>query len=154
MHITHLQIWRVPRSAATWVDVIQLTWKPAMKPCEYLSGKSCRVNIWVDVGPPSALPFLLQWYIMACTESAFSEVVDLVASYRKSLDGCPSERVQAILDFVGREEFDLSRCVSSCRPNPCVYGRCIEHGANYTCECETGYFGEHCDECKCIRAML
>jgi len=44
-------------------------------------------------------------------------------------------------------EIDIKECDS----NPCRHGNCKEEIGGYTCECEDGYNGTHCeteiDEC-------
>ncbi|XP_060605371.1 delta-like protein 1 [Ruditapes philippinarum] len=34
---------------------------------------------------------------------------------------------------------------SHCNPNPCVHGCCIEDGDSYSCQCKSGWEGQHCD---------
>ncbi|XP_060599898.1 protein jagged-1-like [Ruditapes philippinarum] len=34
---------------------------------------------------------------------------------------------------------------SHCDPNPCVHGCCKEDGDSYSCQCKSGWEGQHCD---------
>ena len=35
--------------------------------------------------------------------------------------------------------------VNVCNSNPCVHGNCSNFIVNYTCQCNNGYVGKHCN---------
>ena len=38
--------------------------------------------------------------------------------------------------------------IDECHEEPCEHGRCVDGINSYTCRCDNGYTGEHCEESK------